>query len=53
MKKFVVFVDLLGFTLGSCEKDENTPILIPSSPGNDGGTALHSPNPSYPKVLDC
>jgi len=31
MKKFVVFVVLLGFTLGSCEKDENTPILIPST----------------------
>jgi len=52
MKKFVVFLALLGFTLGSCEKDENTLILIPSSPGNDGGTALHSPKP-YPKVLDC
>jgi|SaaInl6LU_22_DNA_1037377.scaffolds.fasta_scaffold06150_5 hypothetical protein len=53
MKKFVVFVVLLGFTLGSCEKEKNTPILIPSSPGNDGGTALHAPDPSYPKVLDC
>jgi len=50
VKKFVVFIVLMGIIQWSCEKEENTPIIIPSSPGNDGGTALHSPNLFYSKV---